>query len=338
MASSLAPSLLLTLPRELREEIFGYLILPEYVYTSSSTQDTHNLHQGRVSEKSFVDTRVYLPSRLPANILATCRQLRLECLEHHAHLLNSASPTVGSDAKEKPMSSILAERLGTEDSEEAERACDDAMMRITIEVQRPQRGPMGYSIPIRDELSPRFMALLPLMNRARKAKIVIWPGYDWWSGGLPQAIRRIDKPETNSLPTSDTKRPNAASIAIGKILEHLPVVEELYVDVLMHSSEGGRWDLPDNKWEKVQPWLDSPVTDEGGQSLRKVVRRLAGIWKTSDAEAFYTQIETHQDSENPWKIERKGDMRTATLRSLCDPEDLDYLGKGTVDECFERAY
>ena len=57
--------------------------------------------------------------------------------------------------------------------EEAERGCDDGSLRITIEVQRHQRNRSGYSVPKREELSPRFMALLPLMNRTRKLKLVM---------------------------------------------------------------------------------------------------------------------------------------------------------------------
>ncbi|KAJ4373276.1 hypothetical protein N0V83_003570 [Neocucurbitaria cava] len=238
------------------------------------------------------------------------------------------------------MSSItLSARLGTEDSEEAERASDDGSLRITIEVQRAQRGLMGYSIPIRDELSPRFLGLLPLMDKARKVRLVIWPGFDWWAGGLPQPLRGVDKPETPSLSKSGTTRPNTASVAIGKVLERLPAIQELNVDVLMSAADGSRWDLPDNKWEKVQPWLNEPISIHGGRALKKVVRRLAAVWKPSQAaEAFYTQIETDQGSGKPWKVERKGDMRTPTLRSLCEPEEIEYLETGTVDECFERSY
>ena len=310
MATSYSSPPLLTLPRELRDEILGYLTLPEFVFTSSSTPHTQNLHQGRHVEKTYIDTRIYVPSCPPLNMLATCRQLRDECLEHHARHLNSPSPAVLSDAKKKPMSSILAERLGTEVNEEAERACDDGTLRITIEVQRPQRGPTGYSIPTREELSPRFLALLPLMHRARKVNFILWPGYDWWNGDVVQSRRGIDKPDAPRLPTTQS---NAASVAVGRILAHLPAVEQLNIGVLMRVSEGSRWDLPDFKWEKLQPWLDGPVTVEGGQTLKKVVRRLAGVWRSSHTEVFYTQIETSQGVGRPWRVERKGDMRTVGL-------------------------
>ncbi|KAF1942933.1 hypothetical protein EJ02DRAFT_453837 [Clathrospora elynae] len=263
----------------------------------------------RAIEGTYVDTRIFLPSHPPANILVTCKQLRQECLEHHAYMFNVSSPSLSKDAEEKPMSNIVAERLGAEFAEEAERACDDGTLRITVEVQRPLRGPQGYFVPERNELSPRFLALLPLMNKTKKIRFAIWPGYDWWNGG-PQPL--TDKYGNIRPNTDQAKKPDAVSAAIGKILECLPQVEELSVDVLMQASDGVRWDLPDAKWENVQPWLDTSVTPNAGQTLRKVTRRLIGFCKVSEPEPFYTQHETRQDSGNAWKVERKGDMGTAS--------------------------
>ena len=303
---------LLAIPQELREEVLQYLMLPEYVYTSTTTANTRNLHRARNPEKTYVDTRIYLPSRFPANVLRTCKQLRQECLQYQAHRLDSTLAAIPPASEEQPMSNTLAARLGTEVSEEAERASDTGTLRITIEIQRQQRGPMGYFVPIREELSPRFMALLPLMDKVRKLRLVVWPGYDWWSGGVVQPLRGIEKPEARILSPPGSKRLDAASFAISKILEHLVAVEELSIDVLMHASEGGRWDLPNNKWEKVQPWLDGPVTLKGGRALKRVVRRLAGVYQPWGPEPFYTQIEVRQKDGKTWKVERRGDMRTVS--------------------------
>lgn len=236
------------------------------------------------------------------------------------------------------MSNILAERLGDEMSETAERTCDDGTLRITIEVQRQQRGNMGYFVPIRDELSPRFLALLPLMNTTRKLRLVIWPGFDWWNGSIAQKTRRTDNPKIHtSLPPSPPVI-DAASFAIERILEYLPAVEELTLDVLIHVSDAGRWDLPDNKWEQVQPWLDGSISTKGGKALKKVVRKLSWVWNSAKPEAFYTQVETRQDSGMSWKVERWGDMRTHTLRSIHSREELEPFAKGTVNDSFERTY
>lgn len=329
---------LLALPRELREHTLSYLVLPAYIYTSSSKPNIDNLHLARSTEKTYIDTRIYLPSHLPANVLAICKQLRQECLAYHAHILNSSSPTALVDAKEKAMSGILAERLGDEIAEECERTSDDGTLRITIEVQRPQRGKMGYFVPMRDEFSPRFLALLPHMSTTRRLKLVIWPGFDWWNGDIAQDTARIDEPNTRSLVPAVASRPDAACLAIGNILKHLPAVEELTIDVLIYASDGGRWDLPDNKWERIQPWLNNPVSVDGGNALKRVVRRLARVWSPTETEAFYTQVETRQDSGVSWKVGRKGDMRTPILRTMCAPEELELFATGAVDESFERNY
>ncbi|KAL6157388.1 hypothetical protein ACJQWK_06883 [Exserohilum turcicum] len=336
MASSAASSPFLSLPRELRDEILGHLALPPYVYTSSTKKETQHLYQSRrATGDTYVDTRISLPSRPPANILATCRQLRQECLEHHARLLHSAVSVPSPNSTEKPLSNVLAERLGTEFAEEAERACDDGTPRITLEIQRPLRGVHGYYVPVRDELSPRFLALLPLMEKARKLRLTLWPGFDWWNGG-PQVF--IDKRGNARVNPGEAAKPNAASVAINKILHYFPHVQELSVDVLMQASEGGRWDLPDRKWENVQPWLDASIVPSVGPNMETIVRKLTGFWDVSRPEPFYIQHEVRQ-SEREWKIDRKGDMATPTMKSFCDTgnaEDMEFLRSLAIEESFIR--
>jgi hypothetical protein len=206
------------------------------------------------------------------------------------------------------LSNVLAERLGTEFAEEAERACDDDTLRITLEVQRQLRGAHGYYIPARDDMSPRFLALLPIMERTRKLRLTIWPGYDWWNGGPPVFI---DKRGNARINPGEVGRPNAASVAISRVLKYFPHVEELNVDVLMQASDGGHWDLPDKKWDNVQPWLDAPVMPNIGDTLKKITRKLTGFWRKSDPEPFYIQHEIRQSGDT-WKVDRKGDMGTVS--------------------------
>tara|TARA_R110002003_G_scaffold244_6_gene17467 strand:- start:14715 stop:15725 length:1011 start_codon:yes stop_codon:yes gene_type:complete len=302
---------LLTLPREIRDEVLRHLALPSFVYTSSDKPNTSNLHRTATSAKTYVDTRISLPSRIAPNLLGVCRQLRAECLQHHTHTLAFlASPApIPDDPAKKPTSNVLAERLGTETDEEAERL-HDAGIRITLEAARPQRGRFGYAIPAREDLSPRFLALLPLMQRARKVRLVVWPGFDWWNGARPRAPKlengraRID----DSAPA----QPDAVSFAIGKVLACLPDVEELCIDVLVHVGELSRWDLPDAKWAKVQYWLDAGVGREGGGRVGRVGRRLAGVWNSRLVEAFYEQEERRVGESGVWRVKRKGDMRTVS--------------------------
>ncbi|KAF2124849.1 hypothetical protein P153DRAFT_400921 [Dothidotthia symphoricarpi CBS 119687] len=348
---------LTAIPRELRDEILGYLAQPNFIFTSSASTDTTTLYRSRKTQKAFIDTRIYLPALPPANLLAASRQLREECLEHHAHLLNTHLPTtsLGAPSVERPKSNTLAERLGTEFDEAAERACDTPnVLRVTLDVQRQQRGSTGYYVPSRDELSPQFLVLLPFMSRAKRLRLVVWPGYDWWNGPSQKSYRLERRKEASSkrvttdqfeehqqqsqreqndtagLPSS---KPDAVSVAIAKVLDCLPVVEELSIDVLMDGRSFGTWDLPDVKWEKIQSWLDSPVAIGGQRKLKKVTRKFSGVWITHNPEPFYEQVET---LDKTWHVKRKGDMRTPTMRSLSEPDHLEMLGLHTVDESFDR--
>ncbi|KAH9872390.1 hypothetical protein IAQ61_005225 [Plenodomus lingam] len=326
---------LLHLPRELRDRILDFLSLPEHVYTSTATPGpaTNHFRDSKQAEKTYVDTRIYLPSCPPTAMLATCTQLRQECLEHHAHRLNSSVLPRPANSKEKPTSAILAERLGTEFMEETERACDNGLLRITVEVDRKMRGPMGYTIPAREQLSPRFLALVPLMQRARKLQIDVWPGYEWWNGG-PQPW--TDKYGNLRANVAQVSKPNSVTVAIGRILENFPCIQHLDINVLMQASEARGWDLPDRKWENLQPWLDTPITVRG-QTLEKSTRNLTISVESSQPESFYTQLETRHPSRSLWVVERKGDMLTPTMRSLCQgPDDFDFFASLFTQESFAR--
>lgn len=345
--ATITMSTLLAIPRELREEIIHHLILPATIYTSSTHADTYSLHRsGSMVGEAYVDTRICLPSRPPANLLSTCRQLRHECLEHHAHRLNSAAANKIEHLDVNVANSTkLAERTGTEFDEAAERTADDGVtLRITLEVQRGQRGPFGgYHVPDREAISPRMLALLPLMRTARKLKIVAWPGFDWWNGP-PQAspleqwrqrkalLKRINAYQIGSteqpVPTEAAKtsdpdesaqpKSDAVSKAVGKILHQLPAVEELDLSVFIATGDLFRWDLPDVKWEKIQPWLDGPITKSGGTRLRKVTRSLTSVWQRPETEIashqpFYVQKEVRSDvTSNKWRVHRQAGWRAVS--------------------------
>lgn len=303
----MSSSTLLTLPRELRDEILTHLISPSYVYTSSSKPNTENLHRGKLDAPTYVDTRISLPCRPASNILGVCRQLREEGLQHYAHHLNtlSALPALSKLKEEerndaKSQSYVLAERLGTEIDEEAERI-NDQCLRITLEIQRNIRGKHGYYLPERKEVSPRFLALLPMVQSVKKLRLVVWPGFDWWNGMRPRT------------------EPDSIAFAIQKVLEHLRPVQDLEIDILCHVGDMSRWDLPDQKWEHVQYWLDLPIPRINMQttSLKKVTRRMQGVWNSTLAETFYLQEEQRLDEfdeegQRKWRVKRHGDMRTVS--------------------------
>jgi hypothetical protein len=311
----------MSLPRELRDQILEYLALPDFVYTSSAKPNTADLHRSKVEAKAFVDTRIFLPCRMSPNVLGVCRQLREECLQYHSHMLLSCSLCATPLPRPKqPSSSILAARLGNEIDDNTERLGDYGI-RITLEALRARRGPFGYSIPTRDELSPRFLALLPLMERSKKLRLVVWAGYDWWNGSRPRATKIVNgRPKIDE--NAQATKPDAVSFAIEKVLERLPAVEELEVVIQAHTDEFSRWDLPDVVWQNMQYWLDGPITREGGQPLKKVHRKLAVVWHAKLVEAFYEQQETRQGDSGTWHVKRHGDMRTVSEMLVSPSEEV----------------
>lgn len=312
----MAPPLLLVLPRELRDEIISHLMLPGFVYTSTSKQNTENLHRGQVPAPTFVDTRIYLPSRVAPSALGVCRQLREECLQYHAAQLNSAtSARPKHNPAIEPMNSrMLAERLGNENDDETERY-GDSCMRVTLEVLRAQRNTTGYAQPVREEPSPRLLALLPLMNRTKKVRFVVWPGYDWWNGSRPRAMRRVHgrlKLVEDEPAKEESVKADAVTFAVTMMLKHLPAIEELQIDIISYIGEFRRGDLPDKKWENIQYWLDAPVSRAAGHNLRTVTRKLSAVWYSAHIEHFYQQRELRKEENRSWSVTRRGDMLTVS--------------------------
>jgi hypothetical protein len=263
-------------------------------------------------------------------------------LEHHTHLVNSSAAVKVEDPKTGVANSTkVAERSGTEFEEAAERAGDDGVtIRLTLEVQRALRNSFGFSIPTREDLSPRFLALLPLMRPVRKLKMVVWPGFDWWNGP-PQAspleqwrqrkalLKRINayqvgqtvqpsEAESTETGSSAAARLDAVSVAVSKILDQLPLVEELDLSIFIATGDLFRWDLPDVKWERIQPWLDGPITRSGELQLRKVTRTLTSVWQMPEVEIashqpFYVQTEMRSNtSTNRWSVERQAGLRAVS--------------------------
>jgi hypothetical protein len=332
-----APSLL-ALPQELREEILSYLVLPRLVYTSSKAPSAGSrLRKVHNFRETYLDSRICLPMRPPANILATCRQLREECLVLHTHLLNS--PTFTSTAsrsgegEQGSQSPITAEIKNNDFDETAERSLDDTTaVCLTLEVQRMHSSPMGYFVPARDALSPSFFALLPFMQETRKLQLVVWPGFDWLDGERPPSLR-FPRPV----------KPNALTFAIDKILEQIPTVEELSIHILVATDDLFRWDLPDAKWAKIQPWLDRSVTSIGHPALKKVYRTMTTVWRTQGAETLgcqpiYEQSEVRIGSGNSWNVRRKGGLRTVSIVAFYVNSKLTRYGDLPRTPCCRSRY
>jgi hypothetical protein len=317
-----AQPLLFTLPRELRDEIYQLLALPQAVISSPSKITNRSLRRLNASDsEAYIDTRIYLPIRAPPNLIGTCRQLREECLDTISYLINSSSTKKGKDENPQPVREELtpfASEGNTEIEEIAERALDSGTVRVTLEMARPYRTNMGAYIPKREAPSPRFLALVPLLSRVRKVKFVVWGAYDWWKGPQQRYIRvpkserslvkRTSADETDSV-LSKRKidisiqaqlmepKPNPLNVAIDAILEHFPMVEEVDVDVLINPGEYWNWDLPEPRWEGIQGWMDTTIISKDGKKMKRVYRRLIACDSSPPARGatFYHQLETLED-------------------------------------------
>ncbi|OCL02670.1 hypothetical protein AOQ84DRAFT_228647, partial [Glonium stellatum] len=96
MTPSTPPTTLLTLPRELRNEIYTHLFLPAHIYSSYRPKSPYAIERFESEPTHYIDDKLALPTRPPLNLLHTCAQTRHEVLEQYdiqlAQLSASASP------------------------------------------------------------------------------------------------------------------------------------------------------------------------------------------------------------------------------------------------------
>jgi hypothetical protein len=197
----------------------------------------------------------------------------------------------------------------------AERARDDGSIRITVELMRAVGGGFGLYVPPRNRPSPRFIAIAPMLGEVRKIKINVWAGWDWWFGP-PKVRRRVQTgartrfkrltPDQQDVPISngeeekdiaqdEPKKPDPLAVAITALLDYLPSVEEVNVDVMMHGYLYCNMDLPENRWEHVQGWLETPVWFENGRTMKKISRKMVTVDTSQDPirdAVFYHKTET----------------------------------------------
>ncbi|KAF1980106.1 hypothetical protein BU23DRAFT_2568 [Bimuria novae-zelandiae CBS 107.79] len=314
-------------PLELREEILSHLSLPQHVHTSSSTPDTNSIHQHIRNTPAYVDTRIYLPSRMPSSLYLVCKQLREECLAYHARRLNSSrhATVLGPNFLQEIKSHTLAERNHASSDDRLERLHDDDSVRVTLEILRQSR---GRNVGERREPSPCFMGLTPLLGRLKKLKFIVWAGHDWWSGENTLPVVSVRPPQTARIPRvssdqddevkrapvwqrDDTSvslapRPNPLSVAIDALLQHLPLVDEVKIDLLIHDIDYWNWDLPDTWWEGIRDWLDGPISPIAKGRVKKIDRRLIMVYHghVRDSGTLLHQRESIQQENTVIHIER----------------------------------
>jgi hypothetical protein len=322
MASTHTQPLLFTLPRELRDEIYQLLALPQAVIPSTP-KDLIRSHR-RTNTPNFqahIDTRIYLPIRAPLNLLGTCHQLREECLDTISYLVNTSAIKRGRETEPQPVpeedANVESDR-NAELEETAERTLVSGIVGLTLEMSRPYRTNMGAIIPKRETPSPRFLALVPLLSRIRRVKFIVWGAYDWWKGPQQRYVRvpRSERPlvKRTSADESDAvlsrrkidtsvqaqvmeEKPNPLSVAVAEMVKYMPMVEEVDVDVLINPGEYWNWDLAENRWEGLQGWLDATICSKDGKKMKRVYRRLIACELSPPARGatFYHQLETLQD-------------------------------------------
>ena len=314
------------------------------------------MHRHGRTAPTSVDTRIYLPSRMPKNLLLVCKQLREECLTYHSCRLNShrRATIVDSRLEQQTINEQFAERRNIGSDEALERPHDNDCARITLEVLRPYRDSMGYCIPEKKDPSPRFMALTPLLGRLKRIKFMVWAGYEWWSGESTRPIaktRRLQKArlsrtsadqddavlqpslwETNDVGAPLVPRPNPLSVAIDALLRFLPLVEEINIDLLMHHSDWWSWDLPDIWWEGIRTWLDGPVSPISEGKVNKIDRRV--VLTHYDWHKPATLLEQHELMERDGCVvhirrgSRKVSKSDVACRDLSDSRSMRGLWTG----------
>ncbi|KAF2642087.1 hypothetical protein P280DRAFT_517083 [Massarina eburnea CBS 473.64] len=351
------PPTLCTLPLELREEILSHLLLPEHVYTSSSQAQKDQAQRLDTKKlETYVDSRIYIPTRLPANILQICRQLREDCIGFNTRLLNSPF----SKAKPGPLlqaggswDRTLTKQEGDKD-EIIEHHHDDNMVRITLEVDEAIVESLGSYIPERIEPSPHFLSLLPLLGRLRTIKFIVWAGFNWWGSQsdsttpkLEEMLKRarirrtfsdqddqvaepsVWKPATSTPSSTDITNHDSLSKALSTLLDHLPLVSEVQIDILLHATAYLNWDLPNTKWEYVKKWLDGPPAYnpvENRAVLEKVQRRLVTVALVGSSKVF-SRVFLRQ-----LEVRLPGREVVEVRRGVCDPFSGEEEGNDSDEE------
>ena len=326
------PLTLCSLPLELREDIYAHLLLPEHVY--SCEKKKHN----DSNSEAYLDSRIYLPTRLPSNILQTCRQLKEECTNFVLRHLNS--PFSEADPGPEPWANNVwdgtIKRQEEIETKLMENFHDENMVRITLEVEQVEMKPWGSKKVNRIGPSPQFMATLPFLSRIRRIKFIVWAGYDWWSGRSEpthQKVERLQRAQfkrTSSdqddellapsqwkqIPLSsrscdDNVSHGPLSKALATLLDYLPLVSDIHVDVLMSVPDYLNWDLPEQKWNCVEKWLHGPLacsTKAERERIATVQRRLITVGLVGPpkvfSKVFFRQREERSRDGNMFNVKR----------------------------------
>jgi hypothetical protein len=332
----MAAPTLLTLPRELRDEIYRHFLLPPGFCKCEPSRNRYAL---RTTLATYIDKTIFLPARLPPNLLQVCRQMRTEALQTLMDIANS--PPLRTRLR-----SALSESSNSTADEYSTRAREtDPWPQVAMDVQVAVRVSYGSFIPERTELSPTLLVHLPILQHVRQLQFAIWPGWLWWNGPkekratsiLPnissmRAHRSALSPDQMYERTTpalvQTGEPDALGVAVETVLARLPCVQDVEIDVFMHLADYWNWDLPDRRWVRAKGWLDAPVEKGAGRRWKRVKRQLMVLNFSSPCMQIpiFTKTEMWKRDEVEVEGEVKGrlvnvveeiiDVRLSFVRSL----------------------
>ena len=316
-SNSQKPCPLLRLPTELKEEIFSYLLLPRTTYRTSPTTDPKKpmkpspeptspaekrgnagvpdwLFMGPQQHAPYtaddipgdfhIDTCIWLPCRLPKVVFWVCKQLREDCLAYYVHHLNfSRHPTIRD-----PVPLTLADYVSSLEKdrmfdEYVEQYQDDGegYVRVTLEFFRQWRSAHDFFMIDRQNISPQFMALTPVFNRLRKIKFIVWFGY---------------AKSINRQWSSDMVLSSHPGKTIGALLEHLPLLEEVKIDLFLREVNYWNWKRPNAWWSEVKDWFERPMPLVPGGRLKRIARKVIEVGDngTNDSWTVFSQCDSLQ--------------------------------------------
>ncbi|KAF2496798.1 hypothetical protein BU16DRAFT_341923 [Lophium mytilinum] len=311
----MSPPNLLSIPRELRDEIYHLLLLPPQMIPSTAPKNRHSSHHFAKPPPNYIDKTIFLPAQFPIYLLHVCQQIRAECTQTLIDIANSSPKQ--SRLRKQCEGLVEPDPSSASSMYEAKKLLEtDMWPQITMDVlQHVHASFGGMHVPERTSLSPTFLSLLPIMQHVRQLQFAIWPGWAWWNG--PPKKRADPVPSLRSLrfhrvsgspdqtyettrpALVETSQPDQLATALEKVLARLPCVDDVSIDVLMHMYNYSNFDLPDKKWERVQGWLDKPVEKGTGRRWKRVRRQMVAVNFSASwwLIPFYKKTEVWEDGD-----------------------------------------
>ncbi|KAF1952206.1 hypothetical protein CC80DRAFT_552634 [Byssothecium circinans] len=191
--------------------------------------------------------------------------------------------------------------------------------------------------------------MLPLLSRLKRIKFIIW------AGEVETAQFKRTFPDQDDLvlapsqwkqvvPTSSSSTDNLSrdslSRTLATLLEHLPLVSEVHIDILIDATSYLNWDLLDPKWVTVQKWLGGPIacnSEEKSVDITSIQRRHASVAMIGSSEIF-SAVFLHQRDPFPanWQEEDNGEAAEDSSKTN-KTNNMRDMGEVSLTKIFRRA-